>query len=550
MMRQVFTLLALVVVAFSCSPEPRSGSQTNWLAACDSSETCGDLECICGACTTPCQSDAACAELPGASCIASTDMGSIALCEGQAPPSGICLPRCDVSPCADGTSCVASVCVPAGSPTADVTIDPEALRQTLVGFGASIAYTDASIVAHPQSGPLYDALFTEAGLDVLRLRNRYADGGEEVLLPTSEIVAAASERLGRAPVLFMNSASPPTELKANGSLTCAGDPATCTLVSLPAGGFDYAAFASYWRSSLEAYANAGIFPDYLSIQSHPNWVPPLDAALEACRFLPEEGTTTVTVDGAAVDVAYPGYREALAEVQSAIADLPRAPQVAASETGITGVNEFLTPLGASTFDALAFHSYGVDPAAVDVAPLEAIRDLAGQLGRPVLQTEMIAEGPETAILIHYALTAAGASAYLQNDLVALAADVAPLALVLLTADNLELQATYYAFLHYAKRTDPGWARVEASSSSPELLSSAWLSPDQTALTVVLVNSGANALDAQLVLSENLGSRLGRSAVTRTVFDGLERAAVLGELPPDGVVRVPSRSIVTVARWSD
>jgi hypothetical protein len=550
MMRQVFTLLALVVAAYSCSPEPQSGSQTNWLTACESSETCGGLECICGACTVPCQNDAACAQLPGASCIASTDMGSIALCGGQAPPNGICLPRCDDGPCADGTSCVAGVCVPAGSPTTEVTIDAKALRQTLVGFGASIAYTDGSIVAHPQSGPLYDLLFTEAGLDVIRLRNRYDDGGQEVLLPTSEIVAAASERLGRAPVLFMNSPSPPTALKANGSRTCAGNPATCTLVALPGGGFDYAAFASYWRSSLEAYANVGIFPDYLSIQNHPNWVPPADAALEACRFLPEQGTTTVTVDGAPVDIAYPGYREALAEVESAIADLPMRPQIAASETGIAGVNEFLTPLGASAFDALAFHSYGVDPAAVDVAPLEAIRDLAGQLGRPVLQTEMLAEGFETAILIHHALTAAGASTYLQNDFVALAADVAPLALVLLTEDSFEVQATYYAFSHYAKRTDPGWVRVEAPSSSPELLSSAWLSPDQTALSIVLVNSGADALVTRLVLAEDLGSRLGHSAVTRTVFDGLERGVTLGELPSDGVVRVPSRSIVTVARWSD
>jgi hypothetical protein len=47
----------------------------------------------------------------------------------------------------------------------------------------------------------------------------------------------------------------------------------------------------------------------------------------------------------------------------------------------------------------------MDATAVDVAALEAIRDLAEQRDRPVFQTEMQAEGLETAILIHHALTA-------------------------------------------------------------------------------------------------------------------------------------------------
>jgi len=38
----------------------------------------------------------------------------------------------------------------------------------------------------------------------------------------------------------------------------------------------------------------------------------------------------------------------------------------------------------------------------------------------------------------------------------------------------------------------------------------------------------------------------RAEVTRTVFDGVERSADLGALPPAWVVRVPGRAIVTVA----
>jgi glucuronoarabinoxylan endo-1,4-beta-xylanase len=393
-------------------------------------------------------------------------------------------------------------------------------------------------------------LFAESGLDVLRLRNRYLDPDEQGVLPGSEIVQAATARLGRTPFLFMSSGTPPPALKANGSRACAGDAATCTLASLPGGGFDYAGFASWWRSALEAYANAGVTPDYISIQNNPNWVPPAEMSLDGCRFLPGEGTTTVTVDGAPVVLSYPGYREALAEVRTAIADLPVIPRIGAPETGIGGAGEFVTPLEASALDALAIHVYGLDPAAVDVALLEAAADLAEQRQLPLFQTEMQAPGLETAILVHHTLISAGATVYLQNDLVSLSDEVAPVSLALLTSDAFEAQGPYYALSHYAKNTDPAWVRVDAASDSPSLLSSAWLSPDGSALTVVLVNAGAEELGAEVAVPAGLRSELARSEVTRTVFEGLERAAALGELSASGALRVPGRSIVTIALTSN
>ena len=344
----------------------------------------------------------------------------------------------------------------------------------------------------------------------------------------------------------MTSGTPPAALKANRSRTCGGRPETCTLASLPGGRFDYAGFASHWRASLEAYADAGISPDYVSIQNNPNWVPPADRPNEACRFLPEEGTATVNVDGAAVEIAYPGYREALSAVRAAIQDLPM-PQIGAPEvSGIGMVDQYVPPLDAAVFDALALHLYGVDATAVDIGGLEAVRDLARQLDRPVFQTEMQADGMETAILIHHALTAGGASAYLQNDLVAVTRDAAQVALVLLDGARFEPQGPYYALSHYAKSTDPGWVRVDADSDSSELLGSAWLAPDDRALTVVLVNPGLESLEAELVVPDALRARAVRTQVTRTTFEGAERSAALGALPSGGIVRVPRRSILTVA----
>ena len=56
-----------------------------------------------------------------------------------------------------------------------MTIDPAARYQTLVGFGASLAYADDVIVARSDKDALYDLLFADSGLDALRLRNRYDD---------------------------------------------------------------------------------------------------------------------------------------------------------------------------------------------------------------------------------------------------------------------------------------------------------------------------------------------------------------------------------------
>lgn len=545
-------LLALALAA-ACSPAkntPQTGSQTNWLLVCDSSDDCGGLECLCGTCTTSCESDAACSELAGASCVAPSDEGSIALCGGRMTDSSLCLARCDEA-CPDGTHCVADVCAPIAVPTVRVTLDTTMRHQTLEGFGASLAYADDAIVAHPDKAALYDLVFDEAGLDVLRMRNRYdgeASGG--ALEPAVEIISAAAQRLGRMPLVFMTSASPPAELKANASRACADGPQTCKLASVPAGGFDYAGFAMFWRDSLEAYASAGIVPSYVSIQNDPDVLPPLGTPNEACHFLPEEGTASVTIDGAQLDVEYPGYREALEAVRDAIAGLPDVPRLAAPETtGVLDISEYAPPLGAS-YDALAIHLYGQLAATVNVAALESVRDMAAQLGRPVLQTEMQADGFETAVLMHYALTAADAAAYLQNDLVSLTSKMASVALVLLNDDGLEIQLPYYAMMHFAKHTDPGWARVSATGDSTELLASAWLAPDERALTIVLVNAQTTDVQAEIVIPDTLRSQLVRSEVTRTVFDGVERAAVLGALSEERVVHVPARSIMTIALAAD
>ncbi len=541
-------LAALVLAAVAACGGPQTGTQTNWLRACQTDEQCGDaLKCHCGTCTLACdENGSSCADLAGAACAPAADEGTVALCDGSAPPTtGLCLPRCADGGCPTGTACVAGVCAPLREATEVVTVDPSARHQTLVGFGAGVGWLTDEIAAHPAAAALFDAMFVESGLDAVRLFNRYDDYGTSDLSTSVAIMSAATERLGAPPTLLLTSTSPPATLKANGSELCSNNPDTCTLARLADGSFDYAGFAEHWRAVVEAYAAAGIELDYVSIQNDPEWLPPAESEVDACRFLATEGMATVDVVGAEVEVEYPGYREAVAAVKEALAGLPSAPLTTGPDTRtVEGTLSFAAEDDLAGIDVIAHHLYETDPSAVDRDPLLALSDLGQRSGRPIFQTEAQAEGLGTAILLFEALNTLGASMYLQNDL-AVSARLGipnPTALFALTETGFDLQDPYHAMRHFSRDTEPGWVRVDARSEPGSVLATAWSSPDGDAITVVLVNPGATAAAVEIAFDEAPSS----ARVSRTVFPGIERSRELGALPQNGVVAVPGESVVTVA----
>jgi hypothetical protein len=546
--RHAFWILSSVL-ALACEPaRPQTtDSQTNWMRSCSIDSQCGaKLSCVCGVCTSTCASDAECASLPGTVCIGASEAGSIAQCGGIAPTSaGLCMPRCEEDSCASGQMCVAGVCTPVPDSKAAIVVETGIRHQTLTGYGASVAFVESEILEHPSGPMLYQALFADLGLDVLRFRNRYAETGAD-LSTAAELVSVAADSLGRAPTVIMTSWSPPAALKASGALYCSGNPGTCTLTRLPGGGFDYDAFAAYWRASLDAYQALGVVPDYVGLQNNPDWIPTSAEQGQACRFLPVEGTTPVTVNGITSTVSYPGFAEAQAATLAAFSGLASVPKMLAPEAAnVYGVEDYANALDLSPVDALSHHLYGASLDNLQAPEMAALGELARLHDRPLFQTEMHADGIGTAVLTHYATAVEGASAYLQTTLVGSASGPAasPYALVGLDPGRFVLQDPYFALRHYALHTDPGWVRVDATSSDVRLLVSAWLSPNEDALTVVLVNSGPDQVAFHLEIS---GATMTESEVRRTVFDGAERFQNLGSLSAEGVLEIPGRSVVTVA----
>lgn len=538
----------LGVYAVACGPnEPRVGTQTNWLRSCQSSADCDGLRCLCGVCTQRCDEDdeLACGDFPEASCVPNDDAGATALCGGNRPvPAALCLRECPAEGCGDGMSCVAGLCTPTLEPTAQVTVDDTQRFQRFVGVGAAVAYWTAEVVQHPRKRALYDAMFSDTGFNVLRLRNDYEDSPDD-LANIAEVHEAASDRLGDAPMIILNSASPPSSLKVNGSTYCQANPDTCTLTTLPDGSFDYQGLADHWRASLEAYALVGIEPDYISIQNNPNHVPVAGAPIEACRFLPTEGSEVVLIDGAETTIDYPGYAEALDAVHAEIADLPFVPQIVAPETtSYTQVASYVAELDFEKVSAIAHHMYGVDPRALDLPALSAVGELASDYERPLFQSEMQADALTTAVLMHAAFAVEGAELFVHNGFVAPAnsIDSGDDVLIRLTEDDFVIERPYHVMRHYAAYLEPGWVRVSADSDDENLLTSAWVSPDEMTLTVVLTNPSSTEQVAELTLGTTPPLQ---SIVTRTALSGVERSQDLGPLPQNGILRVPAHAVVTV-----
>lgn len=547
-MRACSCVALLLVMATACSG-PQAGTQTNWLRSCEADAECGGaLRCLCGTCTLPCEDDgASCSSLAGAACVAASEVGATALCGGSSPPTaGLCLARCDSALCPDGTACVGGVCAPLEAATDVVTVDVSTQHQTLVGFGADTGWLTDEIARHPAAAALYDALFADSGLNVVRLFNRFDDFGTSDLTTSQAILRAANQRSSSPAVLLLTSTSPPATLKANGSELCSGNLDTCTLARRADGSFDYPGFASHWRAVVEAYAAAGIEPDYISLQSDPDWIPPASIESDACRFLPAEGEATVDLNGTSVQVRYPGYVEALAAVKEQLGNLPSAPRIMAPDTrSIDAALTYASQVDLESVDAIAHHLYETETNPAERDALPVLNELGQRSGLPLFHTGVNVEGLETAITMHQALGTLGASIYLQNDL-AVSAQLGipnPTALVALTETGFVLQDPYHALRHFARETAPGWVRVGASSERGSVLVTAWQAPAADALTLVLVNPDATTITLQVRFG---GWQLGSARVFRTVFPGVERFQELGALAPSGVITLPGQSVVTIA----
>lgn len=415
--------------------------------------------------------------------------------------------------------------------------------QLLEGFGAAGAWYEDWITAHPQRETLYDIFFDELGLDIYRLRNTYDQGtnGADFMSRSGQIVAEAKERNPNLKILI-SSWSPPAYLKSNGQIS-GGDGAT--LIGGPSN-YDYAGFAEWWANSITAWEGYGIDADYISIQNEPDY----DASWDSCRFEPTE-----TSNIAGYDIAFEMvYNEMYARF-----GLSMPKMLGPETTGLSRLNQYLSAIiNRSHLYGYAHHLYncsnGGSPGCGDEPDLY-LTNMAATASqwndKPLFQTEyehatgVWPDAFNMALLLHNAFVVEGVSSYFYWALFW----QEPSGLVSLPSygsSDYTRTSDFYGFKHFSAFTDPGWQRVAASTDSPALRISAYISPDNQNVSVVIINT-STATDISTNLSFT-GFNMNDGNIYRTRQS--ENCVHVGSYSGTAPLTIPAGSIVTLAMSVD
>lgn len=416
-----------------------------------------------------------------------------------------------------------------------LTIYTQETMQTVVGFGASLAYYESWLNAHPKKGEIYEAIFGELSLDILRVRNAY-DYDPDMVGRVKEYMAAAENSLGHPIELLSTSWGPPGYLKNTGDRKNGGS----LRYTLDGGSvnFDYAGFAQWWNKSLDEYQANGIPPTYISIQNEPDF----SATWESCLFNPQE--TINSADTIA------GYNKALDAVYDTLNARSSRPQILGPETvgiGYNRVQNYVNQLDLSKLDGIGHHLYhGVDEnnpyASTDFT---RVGDFHPEV--PHFQTEYSrGDWFSLAGLIYKSFREEQVVAYLYWDLIWNSKGLVQLDNPWNPGAWIDPQKGYtkrkdfYTFKQYSAFIHPGWKMTNHKQTSANDATLAFISPTGDSAACVIINRSAT--ENLIVHVDIPGYRIHKSAVYST--SETENCAFKGELL-DSVLTLLPHSISTV-----
>ena len=420
------------------------------------------------------------------------------------------------------------------SPEPDATgvVNTNIVYQKLEGFGASVAWYENWLTAHPLRNQIYSVLFGQLGLDIYRVRNTYGTD-TSYITRSAQIIQAAKSSLGHPIKVMISSWSPPASLKSNGS-TIGG-----TLAKDIRGYYKYSEFATWWADSLADYSSRGIDAEYVNMQNEPDY----EASWDSCVFTPSE-----TTNRAGYNLAFEAVYQ---ELNSRMSEPPKllAPEACGMKVSANYIKALIDDSHAYGW---AHHLYADGSHDVPDGYITAMTNFAAQYGnRPLLQTEFangesdpltFTDAMNLAVLMHNSLAVEGVSAYLYWELFW----AKPRGLVSLdnpwqSNASYTINPTYYAFKQYSAFTDPDWHRVEASTDPSGLRISAFKNPDSTVLSIVVIN--VSTTDIYLSLSLE-GFSPDSSGVYRT--SETQHAACIGTFDGSLPLTLPSQTITTIS----
>jgi len=377
-----------------------------------------------------------------------------------------------------------------------ISINAAQKKQTIDGFGGSIAYYEGWLTAHAKRAAIYDYIFRDMGLSIFRTRNMYMNEGanNQGINDTRTIFLEAKKRSTFD--VLISSWSPAGKYKSNGKP--ANDETMATLATDTAGNFVYGGFANWWYKSLLDYKAKGIDVKYISIQNEPNWNP----GYEGCIFMPQEQTVydkklAKNVKVASYSKAFNAVYDTLAKYSDKLNITPKmiGPEVLGIENAWSGrPGEYTKYMDMTKCYAVAHHLYtGTDPATM-VNNMTILNTAYPKI--PKWQTEYSENNWLTlAQVIHNSLVIENVSAYLvwdlfwpgENGLINLENPWTSSTWV--NKDGYKILTKYYMFKQFAYFIKPGWFRVDATNTGTTIKSSAYMSPDGKNMSIVVLNTG-------------------------------------------------------------
>lgn len=422
----------------------------------------------------------------------------------------------------------------ANSQGVTLSIHPDQKHQVMEGFGASLAFYENWLPAHPKKAEIYQAIFGELGLDILRVRNAHEyDPG--MVTRVREFLQAAEQVRGEPIPLLSSSWGPPARLKSNNDRKNGGTiKYTITDNKVV---FDYDGFATWWDAALDEYASHGIYPTWISIQNEPDYAD----TWETCRFYFNERVT------AADTMA--GYDKALEAVHALVSQREQAPLFLGPECvglGYNTLRNYLQHADTSLLDGVAFHLYhGINRnnpwATNNVAQAAGLAP-----AKPYFQTEFEGGGWfNTAGQIYQLLAYGNVTAYLYWDLIWSNGGLVSLDNPW-TPSNWSNPSGYartkffYVFKHFSAFVYPGWQRIGTDIDNGLVSTVAFINPAGDSISVMIINrSETSAFDIDL---DTGGFSFNTSNSYHTTPDtDFHHAGGL----QDGKISLPAQSITTV-----
>ncbi|MBN1819951.1 MAG: T9SS type A sorting domain-containing protein [Prolixibacteraceae bacterium] len=367
-----------------------------------------------------------------------------------------------------------------------IQIDTKETFQEITGFGASLAFYENWLTAHPNRNEIYNIIFKELSLDILRVRNAYGyDNG--MVGRVKQFATAANIQLGHPIDILVTSWGPPASLKSNNERVNGGTIKYSVEENKVV--FDYGAFANWWNESLDNYNANGIYPRYIGIQNEPDF----SASWESCLLKPSE--TINSTDTIA------GYNKALDAVYDVVSQRDSVPYFLGPECvgiGYGTLQNYINALDLSKLYGIGHHLYhGAESGTVEGDPFTSsyyrtVGNFHPEV--PHFQTEYSrADWFSVAAMMYQTLVEESATAFLYWDLVWVNGGG------LVSIDNpwdrnswgntkgYRRTKFFYVFKHYSAFIHPDWKRIGTTSINNNLKSAAFISNSSDSASFVVIN---------------------------------------------------------------